>query len=219
MGAAPFAVLFDLDGTLVDSHALILQAFRHAAHAVLGRTLTDDETRMRWGEPLPARFAALAPDAVAALVAEYSTYYDAHREIARPFRGVPDMLTDLRGRGARLGVITSKRRRPAAQSLDVCGLAWAIDALVAAEDAPAPKPDRAPVDLAVRRLDAQHRRTVFVGDGVLDIGAARAAGVRAAGALWGAWDAEALRQTDPDDLLASPADVVELVARLMKALT
>lgn len=206
------AVLFDLDGTLVDSHALIVTAFRHAARTVLGRDLSDAEARLRWGQPLPVRFAALAPDRVAPLVETYTAFYAAHQgQLASAFPGVREMLDALVRRGCRLGVVTSKRRRPTAGALDAFGLAPFITATVTAEDA-APKPAPDPIREALRRLDARESDALLVGDGVFDLQAARAAGVRSAAALWGAEDREALLACGPDYVVRSPGEVVALVA-------
>ncbi len=205
-------VLFDLDGTLVDSHALILAAFRHAGRVVLDRDLSDREARLRWGEPLPLRFAALAPDRVAALVDTYTAFYAAHqRRLAAAFPGVRAMLEALVRRGCRLGVVTSKRRSPTAGALDAFGLAPFITTAVTAEDTP-PKPAPDPIREALRRLGAREAQALMVGDSLLDLQAARAAGVHSAAALWGAEDPDALLAWGADYVVRSPGEVVALAA-------
>lgn len=206
-------VLFDLDGTLIDSYALIAAAFRHAARAVLGRELDDDQVAVKWGEPLPARFAHVAPNRVAALVDAYTAYYDVHHaRLCAPFPGVPAMLAALGSRGCRLGVVTSKRRRSTAQALEGFGLTAWIRAAVTAEDVPAPKPAPDPVLEALRRLGSSPEEAVVVGDGVFDIRAARAAGVLSAAATWGTREGPALLAAGPDYVVATPQEVVSLVA-------
>ncbi len=206
-------VLFDLDGTLLDSFALIMAAFRHACDTVLGYVPTEDALHAHWGEPLRTRFAYFAPDRVDELVAAYTPYYDVlQTQLAAPFPGVPQMLQRLRRRGARLGVVTSKRRRAALRDLDVFHLAQYLDTVVVAEDVVSPKPAPDAVLEALRRLDAQRAQAWMVGDWILDIQAARAAAVTSVAAMWGAWDRSALLGSAPDYVAERPEDIVRLLA-------
>jgi 3-amino-5-hydroxybenzoic acid synthesis related protein len=207
------AVLFDLDGTLIDSHALIVASFQHACREVLGREITEQEARVRWGEPLAIRFAALAPDDVGPLLRAYAAFYDEHEpRMASVFPGVAAMLAGLAARGCVSAVVTSKRARAASQAIQVLGLTPWIATAVGAEDAPRPKPAPDPVRLALQRLDAAPAAAVMIGDAPLDIAAAQAAGVRSVAALWGVQDCSALLASRPDYVAPSPADVVEIVA-------
>jgi pyrophosphatase PpaX len=207
------AVVFDLDGTLIDSFGLIAASFRHAARAVLDRVLTEDEVMIRWGEPLPVRAAHLAAGRVDELIAAYTTYYDAnHDRLCRPFADVPEMLAGLAARGMRIGVATSKRRRSTMQALEGCGLRRWIGAAVSAEDVRNPKPAADPILEALRLLGAAPAEAWMVGDGVFDVGAARQAGVRSVAALWGTREREAVLGARPDYVAPRPGDVVSLVA-------
>jgi pyrophosphatase PpaX len=206
------AVVFDLDGTLIDSFGLIDASFRHAAASVLDRALSEDEVMARWGEPLPARAAHLGAGRVDELIAAYTAYYDANQDrLCRPFASVPEMLAALAARGVRMGVATSKRRRSTRQAIERCGLARWIGAAISAEDVPAPKPAADPVLAALRCLRVAPARAWMVGDGVFDIEAARRAGVRSVAALWGTREREALLDARPDYVAASPDRVVPLV--------
>jgi len=211
MGIA--AVLFDLDGTLIDSFALIAASYRHAARTVLDRTLTEEEVVARWGEPLVVRAAHLAPHRTEEFVAAYTAYYDAHHDpLCRPFPGVPQMLAALASRGCRLAVVTSKRRRSTRQALERCGLASWIEAAVCAEDVRVPKPAPDPVVEALQRLRVTPSEAWMVGDAAFDILAARGAGVWSVAAMWGAREREALLAARPDYEVACPGDLVSLVA-------
>lgn len=206
------AVLFDLDGTLLDSFTLITSAFRAACRAVLGREPTEREVLERWGQPLAVRFAALDPARTEALIAAYTAAYDAaYAAQARPFPGIDPLLRALRDGGARLGVVTSKRRRSALRDLEAFGLLGRIDAVVASEDVAQVKPAPEPVLRALRELRVDPAHGWMVGDGVLDIQAGRAAGVRTIGALWGAREREALAASAPDYVAASPDEVASLI--------
>jgi pyrophosphatase PpaX len=209
------AVMFDLDGTLIDSFALIEAAFRHASRTVLGRPPTDEEVLARWGEPLPVRAAHLVPDPrrAAEWVRAYTAYYDAHHDReCRLFPGIPEMLAELASRGCALGIVTSKRPRSTMQAVERFGLGAWIRAVVTAEDVPAPKPAPDPIALALGRLAAHPPEALMVGDGVFDIQAARAAGVRSVAAMWGTREGPAVLAAAPDHVARRPADLVSLVA-------
>ncbi len=205
------AVLFDLDGTLIDSHDLIVASFQHACREVLARDMTDEEAQVRWGQPLAVRFAAVAPDRVPALVSAYVEYYNRHEiSMASVFPGVPDMLDALTARACVIAVVTSKRGRAATQAIQVLGLAPWIATAVGAEDASRPKPAPDPVQVALHRLDVPATSSLMVGDAPFDIQAARAADVRSIAALWGARNPRALLACDPDYVAQTPGDVAPI---------
>jgi pyrophosphatase PpaX len=207
------AVLFDMDGTLIDSHDLIARAFREACRTVLGREPSDAEIMGRWGEPLPARLAAVDAGRVPELAAAYTAAYERdHDRLVRPFPGVPEMLAALAARGIRMAVVTSKRRRTTEIGIERLGLAPYIAAAVSAEDVAAPKPAADAVLEAARRLDTDAASACMVGDGVFDIQAARAAGLASVAALWGSREREALLACGPDYVAERPQEVVSLVS-------
>jgi pyrophosphatase PpaX len=207
------AVVFDLDGTLIDSFALIATSYRHAARMVLGRILTEEEVVARWGEPLAVRAAHLAPGQTEAFIAAYTAYYDAHHDpLCHPFSGVPEMLATLASRGCRLAVATSKRRRSTLQALERCGLGSWIQTAVCAEDVRMPKPAPDPVAEALARLGVAPPAAWMVGDAAFDIQAARGAGVRSVAAMWGTRERETLLAARPDYVAMRPDDVAPLVA-------
>jgi len=207
-------ILFDLDGTLINSEALIVASFRHAARAVLHRDLSEREALVRWGEPLAMRFTSVtpSPDTIAALLEAYATFYDAHlRQLADVFPGIREMLRTLRLRRHALGIVTSKRARTTATSLQAFQLTPFFDAMVSADDVDVPKPAAAPIIEALRRLAASRDGALMVGDGIFDIQAARAAGIPAAAALWGTREQTALLACDPDYVARTPAEVIGIL--------
>jgi pyrophosphatase PpaX len=207
-------VLFDLDGTLVDSFALITQSFRHAVRMARHREATDDEVFARWGEPLRIRLASVAaPHELPEVLAAYTAFYQEHHDgLARLFPGVAEMVGELAGLGCRLGVVTSKRRTTTEQDLEVFGLAPFIRAAVTSDDVTVFKPAADPVREALRRLGGDARDALMVGDAVFDIRSGTAAGVATAAALWGARDREAVLAAAPDYVVERPEDVPPLVA-------
>jgi len=210
------AVLFDLDGTLADTVPLILECYRHTMKVHRGTALPDERWLATIGTPLRDQLAAFAtgPDEVAAMAETYVTrQLELHDDMARPFPGAVELLSELRGRGVRTAVVTSKRRGMATRTLERCGLGEAYDVLVGADDVARAKPDPEPVRTALTLLglDGTERdRALFVGDSPFDMRAGRGAGTRTAAALWGPFSRAVLEAESPDYWLALLPDVLRL---------
>jgi pyrophosphatase PpaX len=203
--------LFDLDGTLIDSVALILASFHHTRKQHFGDRLPDDHYLQTLGITLRDAFRRMVdtPEAVEALVDTYVAYnLEHHDAMVRAYRGVPEMIRELERRGARLGIVTSKMREHALRGLRVAKLDRAFDVVIGAEDVTRGKPDPEPVLLALRRAGAAARDTLFVGDSPHDIESGRSAGVRTAAATWGPFTRAALETAEPDLWLEKPEDLL-----------
>lgn len=206
------AVLLDLDGTLLDTHGLILASFRHTRDA-LGLAADDDAFRRGMGRPLFEVFRGLcasdaqAEEAVAVYRAHNGQVHDA---MVRPFPGVEAAIDALRAAGVRIAVVTSKSAPFAERGLAVTGLRGRIDALVTPSDVTRPKPDPEPVQVALHRLGVGPERAVMVGDSPHDLEAGRAARVDTAWVAWGPFSAVEVAACAPDHVLGSPNDLVAL---------
>lgn len=203
--------LFDLDGTLIDSIALILASFHHTRERHFGDRLPDARYIAMLGTTLRDAFKHMAdtPEAVEAMVATYVSYNMKHHDgMVRAYPGVPEMLGELSRRGSRLGLVTSKLRDNAIQGLRVTGLEDFFEIVIGAEDVKRGKPDPEPVLLALGRAGIAAADTVFVGDSPHDIESGRRAGVKTAAATWGPFPREALEAAGPDLWLEKPADLL-----------
>ena len=185
----PAVVLFDWDGTLVDTRAALLAAWHEVTEAILGRRfpVTIDEQRWAFSRRGAETFPELSDDpaVVAALVAGFTPAYQRHATVVTPFPGVPDLLTRLRAARCRTGVITSKTSDRFALDAARTALDGGWETVVCAEDVTRGKPDPEPVVTALRRLGAQPIDAILVGDSPADMAAAVAAGTRAIGVEWG----------------------------------
>ena len=207
-GDPPATWLFDFDGTLVDSVELILDSLRHATRTVLGRVVPDNILRARVGRPLQEHMRELDAARADDLVAVYREHnMRRHRDLLRPYPGVAEMLAGLRCRRARIGIVTSKARPAVDAGMALVPLGE-FDAIVTCEDTDRHKPDPAPVLHGLALLGADPAGAVYVGDSPYDVRAGRAAGVRTAAALWGAFPAAVLRAERPDRELARPEEAL-----------
>jgi pyrophosphatase PpaX len=207
------AVLFDLDGTLLDSAELIIAAFQDTCRHLLGREIARETILRDWARPIRERFHALAPEHDETLSEEYLRRYLAlHDRRARLFPGVADTLEALRRRGYPMAIVTSKRRATTQAAVDAFHLDRWCSVVVADEDVRRHKPDPEPVRAASEQLGVRPEDALMVGDSPLDIASGGSAGAGTAAALWGTVNAEALRAAGPDHELAQPQDLLALFA-------
>jgi pyrophosphatase PpaX len=205
------AVLFDLDGTLLDSAELIMTAFEATVQANLHQTIDRAEILGMWSRPIRERFHALAPDRDEMLAQDYLRRYLAlHDQYARLFPGIPLVLETLQERGYAMGIVTSKRRATAQAAVHAFRLDRWCTAIIADEDVARHKPDPEPVLAAASRLGVPVAEALMVGDSPLDIAAGRRAGARTAAALWGTVEASPLLAEAPDHRLTHPEDLLTL---------
>lgn len=212
--AAIQTVLFDLDGTLIDSIRLILDSYHHtlAAHGIPPRT--DEDWLRGVGTPLNVQFAEWRDDLgkLEAMVATYRDYNRAHHDrMVTVYPGVVAAIGAIRAAGRRTGLVTSKNRQGALRGLTLVRLESMMDVLVCADEVTNPKPHPEPVEKAVTLLGADPGTTVYVGDSIHDMVSGRAAGVRTAAALWGPFGREHLELATPDYWLETPADLLTLL--------
>lgn len=207
-------VLFDLDGTLVDSAPDLVDAINRLRADVRCPPLPLSALRpvvSRGGRAMiDVAFADLDEPARAALLAPFLAYYAqalAVRSVA--FAGVPRVLAAIEAAGSRWGIVTNKTE--ALARAVVAGFGWSARCavLIGGDTLPRKKPDPDQLLLACTTLQVEPRATVYVGDDERDILAARAAGMRAVAALWGyraahenphEWGADAVAAA-ADDLL------------------
>jgi pyrophosphatase PpaX len=213
-------VLFDLDGTLIDTTELILASCRYTFEQHLGACPPRAALIATFGRSLPEallEFAAAAglsdPQAAAeAMLDTYRCHNDEHHDVLiRPFPGVEQLLTVLHAAGLRLGVVTSKREGAARRGLSHYRLDRFFDVAVFHDDTIRHKPDPEPLVVASSKAGLTPADVVYVGDSVHDIAAGRAAGMRTIASLWGPFPRADLEAAGPDALAETPPDVLTLL--------
>jgi pyrophosphatase PpaX len=197
----PFhCVLFDLDGTLIDTNELILTSFQHTLADRLGLHVEPRELYRYFGEPLDYTMRRYAPDRWEELVAHYRAFMLAeHDRLIRPIPGIRELLERLRAAGVRRAVVTSKHSELARLGAQRCGLDGLLEDFVGREMTERHKPDPAPVQLALKRLGLPPGPAVLmVGDSPFDILSGRAAGVRTCAVGWAVHDRSEVAGALPD---------------------
>lgn len=204
-------VLFDLDGTVIDSGAIILASMRHAAETVVGGEWSDNELMKAVGGPgLEAQMVALDPNQVDELVRVYRAHNEPLHDTLEYCAGMDVVLAELKERGHRLGIVTAKRRVTVELAFARLPLEHLFETVVGGDETEHHKPDPAPLLLALERLGASARDAAYVGDSPFDMQAAKAAGLYAIGVSWGRIHT-ADKLTDADVVVDRPEELLELV--------
>jgi pyrophosphatase PpaX len=215
--ASPLAVLFDLDGTLIDSIELILNSARYAFRDRAGYVPSDAEWLTGVGIPLVSMFRRYANDEaeVDALIGKYREYQlEHHDRLVRCYDAVVETVDHIRAAGHPVAIVTSKAGWLARRGLDHVGLGPHFDLIIGCDSCQKHKPDPEPVRLALEQLNYAAEDAVFVGDSVHDMEAGRAAGVTTIGALWGPFTREDLAASQPDLFLERISDLPTVLSRL-----
>lgn len=216
MTKAHKAALFDLDGTLIDTYALILNSMRHATRTYLGQEFSDEELMARVGTPLDDQMIFFAGGDVERgleLARVYREHNErTHDEAIRRFEGVTEMLAALRAKGVPVAVVTSKRHALALRGMRCCGIDGLVDFVIGPDDFPAHKPDPGPVLEGCRRLGLAPESCLYVGDSPYDIQAGNAAGCTTVAVSWGVFPVETLDRTNPSAVIDDPAELLDFFA-------
>jgi pyrophosphatase PpaX len=219
-------VLFDFDGTLVDTTQLILASFRSTWQAIFGFCPPDLTFVRTFGTHLPTAIDALidqgveeglqAPpkdrrQTIEEVLQTYRRFNLAmHDEMIAPFQEIPELLNELREAGIRLAIVSSKMRGGVERGLRLFDLAESFELIVGAEDVKAHKPHPEPLERALATLGLAADEALYIGDSIHDIAAGRAAGLRTAAAGWGPFPHEELAAALPDYLLLTPLELISL---------
>jgi pyrophosphatase PpaX len=201
------SVLFDLDGTVVDSGTIILASMRHATREVLGRDYSDEELLQAVGGPgLEAQMRALAPDHVDRLVDVYRAHNQPLHDDLAACAGMDEVLARLHDEGRRLGLVTAKRRDTVELAFASVPLGHLFEAIVGGDETERHKPDPEPLLLGAKRLGADPAETAYVGDSPFDVRAARAAGMFAVAVTWGRIHGRPRLEAEEPDAIVDEAE-------------
>ncbi len=202
-------VIFDLDGTLLNTIDDLADAGNHVCAAHGWPVHTVDEFKRMVGNGIPKLVERFAPagtdgETLAQVLAEFSAYYDEHKEDkTAPYPGIPELLTALKGQGVRMAVLSNKAHALAGPVVEhyFPGMFDAVQG--ALPDVPV-KPDPTLLRSLMERLGAKPETTLFVGDSDVDVLTGKNGGLTVVGVLWGFRDRRELEGAGADYVIARP---------------
>lgn len=222
----PRVILFDFDGTLVNTTPLILRSFRATWEKVFGFTLDDARYINTFGTLLHTALRGLTEqcinegricvvdDLTAKADELLRTYREFnlgwHDDLIEAFAGIDEVLRELKARGYGLGIVSSKMRFGVERGLNRFAMAEWFDVIITADDVANHKPHPEPLLRALEQFDAAPHEAVYVGDSIHDIAAGRAANIATVAAAWGPFPRTELEELKPDYLLDEPSQLLKI---------
>lgn len=206
-------VLFDLDGTLLDTNELIIQSFLHTLEGRTSIPYTRETLIPHMGRPLIDQlkfFTGL--DDVEELTQIYRAYnFSRHDELVTAFPHVRDTLAQLHAAGVKIGIVTVKIRKTTEMGLHLCGLMPYIDSIVTLEEVEKPKPDPEGIYRALKELGAEGTEAIMVGDSHYDIQAGQNANLITVGVGWSLKGREYLQRENPTYIIDDIRELLPIV--------
>lgn len=209
--ATPRTVLFDLDGTLIDSVDLIVDSYLHTFRTHSLTPISREQIIDGVGTPLVAVFREWSQDQadIARWIATYREYNLAHHDARiRAFPGIVEMISRIHHAGRHLGIVTSKNNAGARRGLKLIGIEERMSVVIGADDVTNHKPHPEPVERALTLFETAPDDAVFIGDSHHDIASGKAAGVATVAVTWGPIPRERLALAGPDYFASTPAEVL-----------
>ena len=204
-------ILFDLDGTLIDTNQLIIDSFKHTYKTHLSRDIEEKEIQQYFGEPLITTLRRYSPEKAEELYDTYIRYNESvHDSSVNLCCDIQECLEQLKEMGCVLAVVTSKRYKMAHRGLELFGITKHFSTLVTVDDTENHKPHPEPVLRALEKLGAAADEAIMVGDSIFDIQCAHNAGVKAIQVTWGA-ALDQQQQEKPDYLVDNALEIVDIV--------
>jgi pyrophosphatase PpaX len=205
---SPAAVIFDFDGTLVDTIPLIVDSWNAAVREPLGRTFSPQEVISLFGVPEPEMLRrALPASRWQSAVEAYYRHYEAKHDDVKPFPGISELLQQITNAGIPIGVMTGKARITADISLRALNWTKLFRSVITGDEVREQKPHPEGVIKVAHEIGVTPSRCIFVGDSPVDIAAGRAAGMMTAAAAWHSHYLDELRKAGADVFCERPSDV------------
>ncbi|TDT58392.1 pyrophosphatase PpaX [Fonticella tunisiensis] len=206
------AVLFDLDGTLIDTNELIVQSFKYTFKKHLNIDISKDEIVKFFGEPLHTTLARYDEKNADRLLKDYREYNESiHDSMIKGIEGAEEVLKELKNRGIKLGIVTSKRRTLAERGLNIFNLLGLMDVVITPEDTLKHKPEGEPAVKACKLLGVSPEEALMVGDSPVDILCGKNAGTKTCFVKYSAVPFKDVVYTNPDYVIVKLRDLLDIV--------
>src|SRR5208337_4049515 len=207
-------VIFDVDGTLVNNLDLIVKSFNFAVGDIVGRKFSRKEVYSRFGPTLEDMIEEIVPttEAKDAIQRYHSFYKKYFHRYARIYPSIEELVAGLVNARISVSVCTGADATMTSTTLAKSDLREKFSVVITADDVNRPKPDPEGLIRATTLMGAKPDQTIYVGDAVRDIEAARRAGVRSAAALWGFTKSDDLKAHHPDLAFNHPREALDYLA-------
>lgn len=208
-------ILFDLDGTLLDTNELIIQSFKHTYQKHLNKQVDNAEIIKNFGEILKVTLDRELGEDGAEGIKTYRDFQVGNFEkLITIHNGIKEGVIELHRQGYKLGIVTSRLNESALRGLKYFGLTDYFESIVGADNTDVHKPDPTPALMALKELGGKPEETLLVGDSTYDILCGKNAGIASVLVGWSALPMDILLKSEPDYVVNSMEELVSLVEKL-----
>ncbi|MCI2252947.1 pyrophosphatase PpaX [Domibacillus sp. PGB-M46] len=205
-------LLFDLDGTLINTNELIVQSFLHTLNHYFPNQYEREDVYPFMGPPLIDTFEALDKERTMEMVDHYRAFnHEKHDALVTEFEGVYETIRTLHENGFKMAIVSTKIHETVLKGLKLTNLDPFFDVVIGLDDVEHAKPHPEPVQKALAALGSKPEEAIMVGDNYHDIEGGKNAGVQTAGVAWSLKGRDFLNTYDPDYMLESMADLLDIL--------
>jgi len=205
-------LLFDLDGTLINTNELIIASFMHTLEKFYPGKYQREHVIPFMGPTLTESFSTVDANRVDELITEYRRFnVEMHDEFVEEYETVYETIETLHNQGYKIGIVTTKARNVVEMGLSYSRLKQFFDVVVTIDDVQNAKPHPEPIQLALKKLNATPEETIMVGDNYHDIEGGKNAGTKTAGVEWSLKGKEFLESYHPDYMLEKMSDILTII--------
>jgi len=205
-------LLFDLDGTLINTNELIIESFLHTLHSYYPDQYKREDVLPFIGPTLYDTFNSINAEKVEEMVKVYRKFnHEQHDVLVKEYETVFETVKTLKEKGFKLGIVTTKIRATVNMGLTLTKLDQFFDVVVTLDDVENAKPHPEPVLKALEQLGSKPEEAIMVGDNHHDVEAGKNAGTKTAGVAWSIKGRDYISSHNPDYLLETMSDLLPIV--------
>lgn len=207
------AILFDLDGTLINTNDLIIKSYQYTLKKHLSMEISPSDVAKYFGEPLKKTLSRYDENNVSEMIATYKAFNEENHDIlCKDFEGIKEALIAIKEKGLKVAVVTSKREKMAQRGLKFLGIDVYIDVMVTPESTEKHKPDGEPALKACEILGISPEEAIMVGDSHYDILCGKSAGCFTCAVNYSELPLELLKSYNPDYFVHNIMELVNIVS-------
>lgn len=211
------AILFDIDGTLLDTSQFIFKAYQYSLLTNCKKQITLDDLTPLMGKSLAYCYQELVPNGdIEALCRSHHDFQLQNLHLAIPFPNTAKILRKLKQNNFKIGTVSNRASNTTKKTLQLANLAKYIDVVISVDDVKKPKPDKEPIDKALKILGIKANQALFVGDTETDILTGKNAKVTTIGVTYG-WLGKKIASHKPDYLIDNIGELLTIVLKLRHA--
>ncbi|PKR86183.1 pyrophosphatase PpaX [Heyndrickxia camelliae] len=208
-------ILFDLDGTLIDTNELIIASFLHTLNHYYPDKYTREDVLPFIGPSLKETFSSIDVDKVDEMIERYRTHNLAHHDLlVKEFDGVYETVKTLKEKGYKLAIVSTKTSSTVRKGLKLTNLDGFFEIIIAIDDVQNVKPHPEPIEKALKLLGSTPQEAIMIGDNYHDILGAKNAGTFSAGVAWSAKGRAYIESYEPDYILDNMRDLLKIVGAI-----